>query len=239
MKNYKNFLFDLDGTLYAIDLKKYKGAYFLDFATCVNKLYGVDVQKAYDVFEFTHDKTLPSDYRPNCNKQQIVYEALAKELNLSYDQIVTAFDNIDDVHVKNVNDCYRLFNCVIQAVKYLKLKGYRLVLATNSYFSREKVLSRLAWTGLSSDTFEFINDWTLCDSVKPQKKFFDDILTKLDMKKEETLMVGNNKKQDGGCLTAGIDFYLINDDIEHAELSLIPTYESDGKTFYNFIVNNF
>ena len=87
--------------------------------------------------------------------------------------------------------------------------------------------------------FEFVNDWSQTDSVKPDEKFFDDIVQKFNLKKSECLMVGNDKFQDGGCLRAGIDMYLITDCIESPEAELNPTYQGSSDEFYRFITSNF
>ena len=52
-------------------------------------------------------------------------------------------------------------------------------------------------------------------------------------------MVGNNKQQDGGCLNAVIDIFLVTDSLENAEVDLQPTYQGNQNDFYNFVIKNF
>lgn len=241
MKKYKNFLFDLDGTLYkASSWMLYKNAYFADEADCAYKLYNVDKKKMYELLDYIQDYVIPNVKKPNFSKQQVVYTYLADQLGLTFEQIACIFEKSASENLNKIKDGYVIsLNKVVEACKYLKKKGYKILLATNSYFTRKRVLERLSWIGVSSDMFEFVNDWSQTDSVKPDVKFFDDLMQRFNMKKNETLMVGNDKKQDAGCLNAGIDFYLITEEVENSENNVKATYEGGEEEFYNFITKNF
>lgn len=240
MKKYKNILFDLDGTMYKIIWPIYKKAYFTDEAESAFNLYGIDIKAFYDAHEDAHENIVEQVYKVNYSKQQLVYQHIANKLGITFEQIQRIFDNSKSENLEKVKDkCITLLHDVIKACEYLHKKGYRLFLATNSYFSRKRILERLAWTGLDSDMFEFINDWTQTDSVKPNLKFFDDLTERFGLNKEECLLVGNDKEQDGGCLNAGIDMYLVTNDLQNPTAQCEVTYQGDQTDFYNFVINNF
>ena len=240
MKKYKNFLFDLDGTLYAIEWDIYKDAYFEDDAEIAYKLYGVDKTLAHKVFDYAHNYIIQDVKKPNYSKQQVAFEYIARQLNLTFEQVAKISDMSQSDNIKKVQDrCVTLLHDVIDACIYLQQAGYRLILATNSYFPRRRILERLAWTGIPSDTFEFINDWTQTDSVKPDTKFFKDIVEKFNLNKAATIMIGNDKAQDSGCMNCGIDFYLVTDNLENGNADVTPTFQGNQRDFGKFIKDNF
>ena len=99
------------------------------------------------------------------------------------------------------------------AVCKLKDAGYRLVMATNSWFPESAIKARLRWAGVDAELFEFM---TLMDNshfCKPNPGYYKEILDRLGLAPEECLMVGNDVQEDMSADNLGIKVFLMTDDL--------------------------
>ena len=77
-----------------------------------------------------------------------------------------------------------------------KEKGYNLILATNPIFPRIATLNRIKWAGLDPNDFMYISTYENSHYSKPSIKYYEEILNKLNLNKEECLMIGNDTSED-------------------------------------------
>ena len=89
--------------------------------------------------------------------------------------------------------------------------GYRVVLATNPMFPVIVTHTRLRWTGLQPEEFEWVTTYEDNCYCKPSAEYYRNILEKLNLKAEECVMVGNDTKDDMEAQLLGMKTFLITD----------------------------
>lgn len=107
-----------------------------------------------------------------------------------------------------------------QTIRTLKKQGFRVVLATNPLFPAIATQSRVRWTGLEPEDFEWITTYENSSHCKPNPDYYREILGKLDLQPEECLMVGNDALEDMAAADAGMQVFLLTD-------CLINKYDRD------------
>ena len=117
----------------------------------------------------------------------------------------------------------------VACVKALRKKGYMTVLATNPLYPRMATLMRLSWAGLEPEDFDYISTYENSSYCKPNLKYYEEILQRIDRKATDCLMVGNDVIDDMcvsaiGMETFFLDTYLINGDKE--DLTRFPSGNS-------------
>ena len=104
-----------------------------------------------------------------------------------------------------------------ECVRELKDKGYRLVLATNPLFPPVGVESRMSWAGLKPEDFERITHYNNSHYCKPNPAYFREIFEQTGIDPAESLMVGNDAREDLCAAQLGCGTYLVTDCLEHGE----------------------
>ena len=99
-----------------------------------------------------------------------------------------------------------------EAVSLAREKAERVVLATNPFFPRVAVESRLSWVGLTLDDFDLVTTYENSHSCKPNPAYYAEITKKLGLDPAKCLMIGNNAKEDvWAAQKAGLSTYLLTD----------------------------
>ena len=70
------------------------------------------------------------------------------------------------------------------------------VLATNPLFPHTATENRMRWAGLKPEDFSFYTTYENSRYCKPNPKYYEEILQKLNLKPEECIMVGNDFGED-------------------------------------------
>lgn len=98
------------------------------------------------------------------------------------------------------------------AVELARAKADKVVLATNPFFPRVAVESRMSWVGLSSADFDLVTTYENSHSCKPNPAYYAEITQKLGLDPTKCLMIGNNAKEDiWAAQKAGLAAYLLTD----------------------------
>ena len=74
--------------------------------------------------------------------------------------------------------------------------GKMAVLATNPLFPHTATENRMRWAGLKPEDFSFYTTYENSRYCKPNPKYYEEILQKLNLKPEECIMVGNDLEED-------------------------------------------
>jgi FMN phosphatase YigB (HAD superfamily) len=120
-------------------------------------------------------------------------------------------------------------------VQKLKDMGYRLILATNSWFPRPAIEARLKWAGVEKDLFEYISLMDNSHYCKPKLEYYEEILQVNGLKAEECLMVGNDVREDMIARDVGMDVFLLPKDLinrDHKDISQYPNGSLDDLKAY-------
>lgn len=207
----KNVLFDLDGTLLPMDMDEFTNGYF---KFLVKKAMSSSDRYSPDELIKTiwgGVKAMVMNKGEKCNE-----DAFWEYFASVYGEDALADRKIFDDFYANDFICAKDFTGynaeAKQAVEEIKREGYKVVLATNPIFPETATRQRVEWTGMDVSDFEAFTTYENCRYCKPNPEYYTELLVSLDMKPEESLMVGNDVEEDMEAgLKAGMQVFLITD----------------------------
>lgn len=202
----KTIFFDLDGTLNLMDQDTFTKEYVRSFLSYAAP-FGYKPKKLLKaLWKSTGAMVKNNGKRNNCEAfwatipKYLGKDALydKEKFNAYYD---TDFDKLHAVCPDNPR--------APELIKKLKNAGYRLIIASNPVFPASAHKTRLRWTGLDPDDFDYISDYENSHYCKPSPNYFAEIADKLALDPAECLMVGNNVREDMAASRVGIDTFLV------------------------------
>ncbi len=188
-------LFDLDDTLLGNDIDKFIKPYLQSFAAHTapvvepqafvgNMLAGVQAM----IGDRSPRATLKDKFGAAFYPLVGVAEAqLEPRLNSYYEQVYPKLRSETQV-----------VSAAREVVQWAFEAGYRVVIATNALFPRSAILQRLDWAGVSASEFPFtlITTYEHMHFAKPSPEYYAEILTLIEARPEEAMMIGNDWSQD-------------------------------------------
>jgi len=112
-----------------------------------------------------------------------------------------------------------------QTVHAIHAMGLRTALATNPVFPEIATRKRMAWAGLTPDDFEFYTTYENSRFCKPSLAYYREVLDRMGVSAEETLMVGNDVDDDMVARALGMQVFLLTDCLineKNADISVYP-----------------
>ncbi len=204
----KNIFFDLDGTLLPMDQDKFVKAYFTALAKKLIPLGYEPNTIAESVWKATVAMIKNDGEKTN---EEVFWKEFSKIYGEKVYSDIPVFENFYENEFDNLKNFCGFNPLANKVVKLAKSKNYRLILATNPVFPPIATQTRARWAGLNPDDFEYITTYDNSKFCKPNPKYYNEILEKLGLKPEETLMVGNDTSEDMVAKTLGIDVFLLTD----------------------------
>ena len=224
----KVILFDLDGTLLPQDQEKFVGAYFSLLAKKINS-FGFPIKSDED------KKTLQNgiwaatyammENDGGATNEERFFSTFASLTKFDITNKKEYFDDFYNNEFQAVAATCGKNPLVPEIISKLKTSGYRIAVATNPLFPLLANKHRLSWAGLDIDDFEYCTSYEKCSHCKPNLKYYEDILSHLNVFAEDCLMVGNDVKEDMVARELGMDVYLITDcliNIENRDVNDYP-----------------
>ena len=201
-------LFDLDGTLLPMDQDLFTTTYFKDLAVKLAPL-GYDPHSlAGNIWAGVAAMVKNDGSRTN---EAAFWEAFSHIYGENARDDAPVFE---EFYAKEFQKAQKVCGFAPQAgetVRRLKEMGYRVVLATNPIFPAVATQSRIRWTGLEPEDFEFITTYENSSYSKPNPRYYEEILEKISCTPAECLMVGNDVTEDGAAKKIGIDVFFLTD----------------------------
>lgn len=111
---------------------------------------------------------------------------------------------------------------VVDAVRSM---GWRVVVATNPIFPEVAIRQRLAWAGLGDVPFDLITTMETMHACKPHLAYYEEICRRLGVEPAACVMVGNDREQDMVAAQLGMGTYWV---VEHAIDRGASQLEPDG-----------
>lgn len=234
MNKLTTVLFDLDGTLLPINGEAFEAIYFKGLSS-----YFLD---KYDPKEFIKIIWSATKEMVNDTSSKTNEEAFMDALQVIVNEDISWMQERFSQFYLNEFDQIRLAvtpNIYIQkAVKLLKEKGYRCIIATNPMFPKIAIEKRILWTGCDRDDFDYVTSFEKNHYCKPQLKFYEEVLHDMNLSAEECLMVGNDINEDMIVSKLNMKTYLLTNHVMQNEI--IPdsvTYSGEYENFYEFVNN--
>lgn len=225
-------LFDLDGTLLSMDTEEFTKEYFKAVAIKLK-----DYLTFEEVFEYFWQatKVMIENVDSNRTNENVFFEELSKNVEQidEINKIIMEFYASEFDQIKGVS---KVNPDIVKSVAKLKEKGYDLVIATNPLFPIEAVYKRIEWAQLNIEDFIFITSFEHMHFTKPHLGYYKEILTKINKKPSECLMVGNDVVEDMVAKKLAIKTYLITDHLI-GDLTKDTHIDDWGsyKDFYNYV----
>ena len=189
----KNILFDLDGTLLNMDQDKFLELYMLS-------LYNYSKEEYKDVYELIDlikkGVYLMVNNNGKLTNEEVFYNHFKSFHKDNTDALLKKYEEYYNSDFNITKESTSLKKVAPLLIKELKEKGYNLILATNPIFPRIATLNRIKWAGLDPNDFMYISTYENSHYSKPNIKYYEEILNKLNLNKEECLMIGNDTSED-------------------------------------------
>ena len=97
-------------------------------------------------------------------------------------------------------------------LKFQKM-GIKMLIATNPLFLKIGAVKRAKIAGFDLDLMEEITSYEFCSYSKPNPMYYEELVKRHNIDKSKCLVVGNNIEEDMVARKAGLDVFLLNDDI--------------------------
>lgn len=232
MNKFNTVLFDLDGTLLPINGEAFEAIYFKGLSSYFLDKYE---PKEFIKLIWTATKAMVLDTSSKTNEEAFMdaLQALVNEditwMQERFNQFyLNEFDQIKIAVTPNPS--------IQKAVKLLKEKGYRLIIATNPMFPKIAIDKRIEWTGCDRNDFEYVTSFEKNHYCKPQLKFYEEVLSDLNLDASQCLMVGNDINEDMIVSKINMSTYLITNHV--IQDTIIPdsvNYSGNYDDFYQFV----
>lgn len=232
MNKFNTVLFDLDGTLLPINGEAFEAIYFKGLSSYFLDKYE---PKEFIKLIWNATKAMVLDTSSKTNEEAFMdaLQALVNEditwMQERFNQFyLNEFDQIKIAVTPNPS--------IQEAVKLLKEKGYRLIIATNPMFPKIAIDKRIEWTGCDRNDFEYVTSFEKNHYCKPQLKFYEEVLSDLNLDASQCLMVGNDINEDMIVSKLNMSTYLITNHV--IQDTIIPdsvNYSGNYDDFYQFV----
>ena len=116
----------------------------------------------------------------------------------------TAFANVKAIARENPY--------AVEIARLMRRKAQYAVIATMPLFPLIACDMRMSWVGLNAGMFDLVTTCDCSSYCKPNPKYFTEILARFGASAGETLMIGNDVREDmEPCESLGIDTFLVTD----------------------------
>ncbi|QIK69904.1 HAD family hydrolase [Erysipelothrix sp. HDW6C] len=209
----KTILFDLDGTLLPLDNKEFETSYITSITSFVKDILeprkmAESLWQASAVMVQSNDDTKTNEEVFYGEFDKLVgKETSDKLLAVLDDYYSTGFDVVKDITFIDDN--------VVEAVRYLKEKGHKVILATNPMFPKMATDKRILWAGFTPEDFDYVTRFEVDHFCKPNPSYYQEIMRINNLDPKECVMIGNDVQEDMMAKSLGMDAWLIDDNLIH------------------------
>ena len=224
-------LFDLDGTLLPMDLKAFENLYFGAMAGYLADLTGPQ-ELVKNIWASTAAMIKNTEHKTN---EEVFMEDFKTRIPGDIEVYKERFNKFYDTEFLKAKAAVSENKLIQESVKLLKIKGYKLVIATNPLFPLKAIHHRIRWAGFEPSEFEYIACYQQNHYCKPQLKYYEEILKDIKKTPKECMMVGNDVQEDIIAGKLGLKTFLITDCLLHrTEDEIAADYQGDYESFLKF-----
>lgn len=204
----KMVMFDLDGTLLPMDMDEFTTGYFKMLAAKVAPR-GYELQPL--VRAIWHGVAAIVKNDGHCKNEDAFWEDFLK---IYGEKAINDKEIFDDFYANEFQQAKKFCGYnpgAAETVRWVREQGLRTALATNPLFPAIATKTRIRWTGLEPDEFEFYTTYENIGWSKPNLDYYREVLRRADLKAEECLMVGNDVGEDMISAEIGMKVFLLTD----------------------------
>lgn len=204
----KAVLFDLDGTLLPMDQDLFTKGYFKLLAKKLAPLGYLPEELTAAIWKGTGAMVRNDGQRRN---EEAFWNAFSQTYGEDVRKDEPVFNEFYGNEFQQAKECCGYNPKAAEAVRTIKEMGFRTALATNPIFPAIATESRIRWTGLEPEEFEFYTTYEDIGYCKPNPNYYMEVAKRIGLKPEECLMVGNDVTEDMVAETIGMQVFLLTD----------------------------
>lgn len=231
----KIFLFDLDSTLLQMNQDLFLKKYFSLIYVKAQSL-GFEPNSFMEIFNKMAYGITKND--GSMTNEKLFWDGMKKHYP-NIEDVKECFDDFYKNEFKSISSIVDKNDVSNNIIKYLKNKGYKIILATNPLFPEVCTFERMSWAGLDYKDFDYITTYDKCTYCKPKAEYYEEIFRVLSLDMSDAIMVGNDLSDDFSDLPAGIDKILITDYLINTKNLPITMPSFTLKEFYEYIKENY
>ena len=221
----KMVLFDLDGTLLPMDMDEFTGGYFKLLAK-KGAPYGYEPQSMVKAVWKGTAAMVQND--GSCRNEDAFWRDFASTYG---EQALKDRPMFDEFYMNEFQEAkqYCGYNPkASETVHWIRDQGLRIALATNPLFPAFATESRIRWTGLEPEEFEFFTTYENIGFCKPNLDYYREVLRRANLSAEDCLMVGNDVGEDMVAADLGMEVFLLTDCLINKAEADINAYPHGG-----------
>ena len=235
---YKNFLFDLDGTLLPMDMKYFVKLYVAAFCKTMVPVTKISADALMDAIWTSVGNMARND--GNCLNSDIFWQSMNRCCNRD----MRIYSDVIDVFYRTEFDAARASTKVQPlsrlCVELIKARGGKLIVATNPIFPKSATYRRILWAGLDVNDFDYITTNDNSSACKPNLNYYEEICSVCGIRPEESIMIGNDVNEDMPAERLGFDTFLITDCLINRDNKELSLYRHGSfEDFFDFLTDIF
>jgi len=203
----KAILFDLDGTLINVDLKRFIPEYFKLLASTVSHL----VRQSKFISKLIIASEAINKNDGSKSNEEIFEETFFPLIGYSREEINPFFDKFYEEDFSKLRQYTQQKPAARKLMNKVFKKGFIVVIATTPLLPETAIRQRLQWAGVGDFPYRLVTTIENSYSNKPKLSYYQSILDTIEIPAEECLMVGDEAK-DMVAANLGIKTYLVNSD---------------------------
>jgi len=207
----KGILFDLDGTLLGVNMRRFIPAYLDALFNFFEDLAERD--RFSRVLRASIGHLLASEEGGRTNEAKFL-DVIQSNLGIADNQFRERMDSFCLEGLDVLAPFIEPHPLARDVLNRCFDMGLKVAIATNPVFPRPLVDARLAWGGIIDFPYDWIASMENTRYCKPHPEFFLDVLATLELAPSDTLMVGNDTQHDLGARGVGIPVFLVDTWIE-------------------------
>ena len=195
---YKNYLFDLDGTLLPMDMKYFVELFLAAYCKKMVPITKIHADTLTDAIWTGVGNMARND--GNCLNSDIFWRSMNRVCNRDMRPFSDVIDNFYRTEFDAARAATKLQPLSRTCVEYIKAHGGKLIVATNPIFPKSSTYRRIQWAGLDVNAFDYITTYDNSSACKPNLNYYEEICSVCGIHPEESIMRGY------GCRTAGFRY---------------------------------
>ncbi len=217
--------FDLDGTLLPMDQEVFIKSYFTHLAKKLAP-HGYDPKKLYTAIWAGTGAMVAN--QGEHNNEEAFWQEFVKHFDREVRKDLPLFEAFYREDFPKVQESCGYSPYSAQILALLKKKGIPAVLATNPIFPAMATQHRIHWAGLQEEDFLLFTAYENSRFCKPNLRYYEDILQKLNLDPRNCLMVGNDVEEDMIARELGMEVFLLTDCMINKQNVDISAYTHGG-----------